>query len=233
MKIFLSAQADPRLKEYIAGFGCETCEVKTSGLVSEPVSCHPDIFYCALNSAAVSNLAKEGQMLSGNIYRGKASALKPKYPGDVLYNAAAVGKYLICSKYTSSELVKASGLIPVTVPQGYVKCNLVVVDESHVITEDRGIAGVLGKLEDVDCLLVEPGRVRLWGYDHGFIGGCSGRIGDVLIFNGDLRAHPDYKKIAAFVSGCGAMLKYFEDYPLTDIGSIIAPQTYSCPCCSL
>lgn len=233
MKIFLSALADPRLKEYITGLGCEIENVRTSGLVSEPVSCHPDIFYCALNSAAVSELAEEGRMLPGNIYKGKASALKPKYPGDVLYNAAAVGRYLICSQFTSPELVNASGLIPVRVRQGYVKCNLVVVDDSHVITEDRGIAGVLEKLEGVECLLVEPGRVGLQGYDHGFIGGCSGRIGDVLIFNGDLRAHPDYKKIAAFVSGCGVDLKFFEDYPLADIGSIIAPQIYSCPGCSL
>ena len=225
MKVFLSASANSELKKYIEDFGYEIEEVSSFGLVGTAVSCHPDIFYCALNKSVSAEKIKRGVLLDGNIYKGDRLLLGEKYPDDVLYNAAAVGKYLICSKYTSDELIAASGLIPVIVPQGYVKCNLVVVDDSHVITEDKGIYSVLSKIPDLECLLVSGGQVSLPGYKYGFLGGCSGRVGNTMVFNGDLSSHSDCKKIAAFINGCGLELKYFSDYPLTDIGSIIAAQS--------
>ena len=42
-----------------------------------------------------------------------------------------------------------------------------------------------------------------------------------LIFNGNLKAHPDFKKITAFAKDRNIDIVYFENYPLTDIGSIL------------
>ena len=80
MKVFLSASANSELKEYISSLGYETEDVQSRGLVSEPVSCHPDIFYCALNEAAVLEKAISGKLLPGNIYMGDKSLLGEKYP---------------------------------------------------------------------------------------------------------------------------------------------------------
>ncbi|MBO4818670.1 MAG: hypothetical protein J5528_00905 [Firmicutes bacterium] len=206
----MSEKANRELLSYLRSEGHETILVSEMGNVSEPVSCHPDIYYC---------------ILGGGIYEGDPSFLSPKYPGDVLYNAAEVGKYFICSKYTCEglrEKASALGLTPVTVPQGYVKCNLAVLDESHVITEDKGIAKALSKLPDVQCLLIKPRQVMLPGFDYGFIGGACGRVGDKMIFNGDLKAHSNYDEIDAFCRECGLDPTYFDTYPLTDIGSILA-----------
>ena len=72
----------------------------------------------------------------------------------------------------------------------------------------------------LDVLLIRPGYIILKGFDYGFIGGTCGRIGDEIIFNGDISAHPDYDAIQAFIKSRGLDIKYF-DYPLEDIGSII------------
>ena len=206
-KLYLSSLAGSELKEYLKSCGYELCLLYENGRVSKAISTHPDIFMCAL---------KDG------IYFGDSSLLEASYPGDVLYNAAAVGKYLVCNRYTSQDLIRSSGLTPVYVNQGYVKCNLVVLDDTHVITEDEGIAKTLGQLTDIDCLLIKPRQVRLEGYDCGFIGGASGRIEDTIVFNGDLSAHSDYEIICRFISKCNLQIKYFDTYPLTDIGSIIS-----------
>lgn len=42
-----------------------------------------------------------------------------------------------------------------------------------------------------------------------------------IVFNGNLEAHPDYEKIAAFLSDRDIKLVYFKSFPLMDIGSIL------------
>ena len=203
---YVSSEAPAALGGFLELLGCKINAVYPKGSMEGPIACHPDIYYC---------------LLKDRIYEGDASLLAPEYPKDVLYNAAAVGNYLICSKYTSKDLIESSGLTPVLVPQGYVKCNLAVLDDHHVITEDRGIAKVLEKIPDIDCLLISPGQVRLKGYDHGFIGGATGKVGNDIIFNGDLSSHSDFKLIYDFCTSCGLRPLWFDMYPLTDIGSIL------------
>jgi len=77
------------------------------------------------------------------------------------------------------------------------------------------------KNTDVEVLTVREGHVLLPGFDTGFIGGASGRVGDEIIFNGDLSAHPDFEKIRDFIQCRGLKVRYFPGLPLTDIGSII------------
>lgn len=206
MRAYVSEKADAALTAYLRSEGAEITFVDKHADVSPAIDCHPDVYYCQLGD---------------RIYEGDPSKLGPEYPSDVLYNAAAVGKYLICSRHTSEDLIESSGLIPVCVPQGYVKCNLVVVDDSHVITEDAGIARILTEIKDINCLCISPKGVILPGYPCGFIGGCSGRLGDKIIFHGDLSLHKDFKKICGFIEACGLEPLYFQGFPLTDIGSIL------------
>jgi hypothetical protein len=51
---------------------------------------------------------------------------------------------------------------------------------------------------------------------------AGGRIPrPILVFNGDLSAHPDFRAITDFAEEHGAEVKFFADWKLTDIGSII------------
>ncbi len=216
-KIYVSKYANEALIEYFENNGYNVIFVDSKANVDPYISCHPDIYMCDLGY--------------GNIYHGKPEKLTHDYPGHAIYNACSTGKYFIHNlKITDPELLetaKSHNLIPVHVPQGYAKCSIVVVDEDSIITADQGIFKACTKA-GLKVLLIEKGQVILEGYPYGFIGGASGMIRkhdeqqrNVLLFNGDVRRHSDFKEIKEFVEGRGLELKYFEGHPLADIGSIV------------
>ena len=215
-RIHISAQADDQLTDALMQEGHTIAFTGPCEAVSEAISRHPDIFLCKLGTAPESP-----------VFKGDEGLLGPEYPSDVLYNAVVTEKYMICNTRTvSPDLMQAAkDLYPdikvINVAQGYTKCSVVVVDESHFITEDEGIYKALSGAEDVECLLISAGYVELPGYSRGFIGGASGRIGDEIWFNGDINAHPDADDIIRFICGCGLTVSWISDKPLVDIGSII------------
>lgn len=203
----LSEKAHPELLSYIS----EKCDdiITVSQMIDSPIGSHADLYYCKL---------KDDLLFSGD-----SSRLKNTYPGDCLYNAASTGKFFIHNhRITDESLIQAAkdcGLTAIHVRQGYSKCSIAVIDESGIITSDAGI--YRSCREDLDCLLISPGYIDLPGYKCGFIGGCTGRLDDTVIFNGNLAAHPDHETIKEFITKRGLEVKYFGSYPLTDIGSMI------------
>ena len=238
MKTYISKSANTILKEYFekdlgasdarpkegcdarSKEGCDAYSEKGLGKglilvgpilnVDPAINCHPDIIYCKLKD--------------DEVFVGDENYLSAKYPGDIRYNACSTGKYFIHNlKYTDEALLnraKELGLKLIDVKQGYAKCSIVVVDEDSIITYDEGI---VHECENVglSVLQISPGNVRLDGYSTGFIGGTSGKVGNEIIFNGDLSLHPDFDRIKTFIEERGLILKYFPEYELTDIGSII------------
>lgn len=177
------------------------------------VAAHPDMLMCKL-----------GALPEIPVIFADTSKLKPEYPGDALYNALCLDKYFVHRlDITAPELLEkvvSTGLKPINVRQGYAKCSSVVVDGKSIITADNGVASVLEKLPDVDVLRVQPGHVKLIGFDTGFIGGASGRIGNEVWFNGDITAHPDWREIKDFIESRQLGIRRF-DYELEDVGSLI------------
>ena len=218
-KIYLSPLAGMPLIEYLKQKSFEICFTQPLTSVAEPVAHHPDLILCKLG---VDDKAP--------VVHGDASRLGLAYPVDIPYNACCTGCYFIHNlKYTAPELLEAADqvachmkkpLLRVSVPQGYTKCNIVCVDEKSIITSDVGIEKACSSA-GMSVLKIRPGQVLLPGYSYGFLGGTSGRIGDEIVFNGDLSAHPDFDAISAFIKSRGLSCVYFKDYPLTDIGSII------------
>ncbi|MCF0149882.1 MAG: hypothetical protein HUJ80_00550 [Firmicutes bacterium] len=187
--------------------------------VDPSIACHPDLIFCDLGPGSLPR-----------IFRGDPTLLTPRYPGDCRYNAAVVGSYIICRPQSTDPALLAAAKRQIEsrrqtaqllgVKQGYTKCNLAVLDEAHVITEDRGIARAL-QHSDISCLLIGGGFVQLPGHPCGFIGGACGRVGRELIFAGDLTVHPDAAAITRFVKSCGLVPVWFSGIPLTDVGSIL------------
>lgn len=223
MKAFISNLAHKDLKDYLTKTAhCSLSILSSDDRVYSQVSAHPDIFMCKL-----------GVDLAAPIYFGDRDLLGFKYPENIRYNGCSTGKFFIHNlKYTDPsllELVQSMGQITVDIKQGYAKCNILAIDESSIITSDPGIASAIHAFNQsrirtanqIDVLLIESGHIKLEGFDYGFIGGASGVLGDKVIFNGNLAAHPDYQKIKAFISSKGKTLVYFENYKLEDIGSII------------
>lgn len=211
-KSYVSKNAGADLVEYLRVIGRDVEFTESSGIVDDPISCHPDIFMCKLG------------MDEGEIVYAKSEALGKEYPMDVKYNAACTGKFFLHNlKYTAPELLEKArnrGFTMVNVKQGYSKCSTVIVDENSIITYDRGITQA-ARDAGISVLLVSPEGVILPGYDRGFIGGASGRVGKEIIFNGDLSKHEDYRQIKKFIEERNLKCRFFKGYALTDIGSIL------------
>ena len=213
-KTYIAKDANSRLREYIRTLGQDVELVETEGIVGRYISNHPDVFLC-----------KMGISEDAPVFYAPESSLGPEYPQDSTYNAACTGKYFIHNlSITAPELLQAAkqmGMILVDVNQGYTKCNVAILDEKTIITSDKGIADACEDYPELDVLLIAPGYIRLDGFDTGFIGGASGRVGNVFIFNGNLAKHPDFARIVDFVESHGLTPKWFPEYQLTDIGSIL------------
>lgn len=211
--IYISKQADPTLISYLRQKGCQLSFIESQDIVDESLSHHPDIFLC-----------KMGILPNSPVFFADGSQLGKGYPEDVAYNAACTGKYFIHNlSYTAPALLQAAkemDMIFVDVKQGYTKCSIIPVSEDAIITYDQGITSVCQSY-GMEVLTVSPGFVRLDGYDTGFIGGTCGLIDKELVFNGDLYRHPDCQRIVDFAASKGITCKWFADYPLTDIGSIL------------
>ena len=206
--IYLSETAHPALREYLIGEGHSLKIIEDTKLTYYPVSTHPDIYMCSMGTGRP-------------VFFGCPEKIGSKYPENIRYNAACTGKFFIHNlRHTDPGLMKAAeNTVKINVSQGYTKCSVLIVDEDSIITSDEGIyKSCYGKL---NVLLINPGHIRLRGFPYGFIGGTSGRIGDTVIFNGDITRHPDYEKIAAFIESRDLKIKYFTSSELEDIGSII------------
>ena len=213
-KIYISKDANKILTDYLEGLGCHLSFIASSDIVDPAISNHPDIFLC-----------KMGAGDGAPIFFAEKEDLGRDYPSDVAFNAACTGRYFIHNlSYTNEKLLLAAkemGMTLIDVGQGYTKCSIVVVAEDAIITYDEGIIRACSKYPELEVLQVSPGFVRLDGYDTGFIGGCSGRVGNEVHFNGDLFAHPDFQRIVTFIEKRGLTCRWFPDYKLTDIGSIL------------
>lgn len=227
--VCLSENANRILKDALRRKGYELIEVAATDKVYDAISSHSDIYLCKICGeliVAPVQLPFIAETLQKNGIRHVPGANDPgcRYPENVRYNAAWMGRRLIHNtKHTDPAILsmaKENGLEFIDVKQGYTKCNLVIVDEDSAITSDMGLADTLKKY-GLDILPISRGHVRLKGFSYGLLGGASGRIGDEIVFNGDLSAHPDFQAIEEFIQKRGLQVVWFEEYPLEDIGSII------------
>lgn len=152
--------------------------------------------------------------------------LGPVYPEDVKLSSAQVGRHLLCREESLSNAVKAyalqKGLHILNVNQGYVRCSVCPCGDNAVITDDSSIAKVLRDHTAVDVLELSKGEIRLPGYSYGFIGGATGKIGDILYFFGSLEHLREAEKIRIFLRDHDvAFHSLSSERPLYDIGGII------------
>lgn len=213
-RLYISKDANLRLKEYLSEKGYILENIASEGIVDKGISSHPDIFLC-----------KMGVLDGSPLFFAEKDDLGKDYPSDCAFNAACTGKFFIHKLSATNEKLllaaKEMGMTLIDVQQGYTKCSIVVVDETSIITYDEGIIKACSRYPELSVLRVAPGFVRLDGYDTGFIGGASGRVGKEVIFHGDLFGHPDFAAIVDFIENRGLICKWFPQFNLTDIGSIL------------
>ena len=191
------------------------------------IASHPDTLFASVGgelftyadySGGISLLLSLGKELSvvscraGNVY-----------PLDAQINCFEASGILFCRKKSTANELLAKAKSVADVNQGYTHCSSAVFGDS-MITADRGIyskARALG----IDALLISPGNISLSGYGCGFIGGACGQVGNVVVFFGDPRLHPDGEKIVDFVTSKCFDVVPLGDGPLADHGSLLFCET--------
>ncbi|HKK95741.1 MAG TPA: hypothetical protein VJ916_05455 [Anaerovoracaceae bacterium] len=230
--IYISEHAHNCVKKYIKDKGHRIIQLPENNFVLRSISSHPDMFMCKMGCKSDSPIiySDEFKLLMGTKAPEGGFDLKldKKYPNDVIFNAASTGKYFIhCLRYTDEKVLSAAKKLQqhlIDIPQGYSKCSIVIVNEDSIITYDRGITKKIYTEyfpEAPGVLQIKPGYIKLPGLNLGFLGGTSGRIGNEIIFNGDLQMHPDHLKIKAYIESKGLRCVWFKGHDLMDIGTII------------
>lgn len=208
-------------------------EVRSNPNLDISISSHPDIFVFKYKNTLICepnigitlkkhlfDLDKE----RFNLIYGDTFSTDTKYPNDCAYNFAVCGKHLIGNiKHADKgirKLIDFSGLTVINTKQGYAKCNICVVSDNAIITEDKGIARTCSSA-GIDVLLLDTNSVKLNGYKNGFIGGASGKYNNKLYFCGNIEKHPEYKKINQFCATHNTIPISLSDENLYDYGSII------------
>ncbi len=199
----------------------------TSGITYPQVSNHPDLFFCAGTRKWVvarntpAEYIQKLKSLEVEYVLG-STPVGSVYPKSACYNAVVTDKYFI-HKFSVSDAVlkKTYGhLNPVSIPQGYARCNLLPLKNNGFITSDKGIQKVLIE-QNMDVLYVDSSQVLLPGFEHGFFGGCAGVYRDMVFLSGSLKYLNDGERVKNYLRKLNYQVIELYDGPLFDGGSIL------------
>lgn len=219
---------DNALKNIFDNLSIKVIEPERNKDLDASISLHADIlanhiggseFYIDKNQVALCDYISDN---NGNVNLIKN--IKSPYPHDCLLNFVDIGDYVICNKkiMLNTMLEKFDNKCIIDVSQGYSKCSVSVVKKNVIITDDISIYSAVSKYNEIITLYVEKGSVNIEKYNYGFIGGSCGLIDkDLLLFNGDLSLHTNYKEIVDFFEANNVKYIDIKGKLLTDIGSIL------------
>ena len=229
--VIVDYRADKDIISNLEKFGLEVILSCKNESVLPALWGHPDMQVCKCSDntfvacpECYDYYKKELYGFGVDVYKGK-SFLSSNYPKDIAYNVARIGDTAVHNfSYTDSEILchfKVNHVNLINVSQGYSKCNICVVSDNAIITSDKGIYDAVVK-DSIEALLICDGNIDIFGWEYGFIGGASGKIGnDVLAFCGDLSKHENFCEIQSFCKKFNVKCVSLSDKRLMDLGSVI------------
>lgn len=232
MAVIADNRICPQALSFLKAEGFEPILIPAANYLQEGVASHTDMLifigfgkvfchenYYKINREIINKIASfaNSEVCISSEPTGK------KYPLDVLFNAALVGKRLICNEKTVSKLILTAaseqGCEIINVPQGYTKCSIAPVSANAIITADKAIAEAC-RNKGIDVLTVSEGHVSLPPYNFGFIGGACGLYRDNVYFCGSIDNHPDGESIKEFCVKHKKSAVSLSDGELQDVGSL-------------
>jgi hypothetical protein len=220
-------------KEKLSEWG-EVIGFSTEGFAIPAISGHPDIFFCKTPHALVvaPNLPEAWfQILDqylvryeiGNLRVGSDTQKKNiRHVGLIHYNAAVNGEYLVHTiQHTEPVILQhCHYLKKIPVKQGFTRSNLILLENNHYITSNKGIDEALIH-HGLDGLFVSPEGIVLPGFQNGFIGGTMGLLGQKIFFTGSLNKYPEGQKVKYYLEAFHYEIIELTDGPLIDAGGIL------------
>lgn len=226
MKIIASEYMPDSAKLALKNLG-EVLFIEKQVFLYDSIASHPDIFFFQTENHLVTaqNIPKkwENWLIENSIEFSKGKAIvQGKYPNTAHYNAVATAELFIHNLKVSDPTIAelTIELIQIHVNQAYTRCNLIVLDNDHFITSDRGIEKKLRTLQK-HVLFIQPDQILLESQKYGFIGGCCGLIDDKLFMCGSLNYLKESKRLIEFAASLSIKIVELYDGPLVDVGSII------------
>ena len=225
-KVIVDYKTDIEAVKTLEDYGFTVIFTKKIETLYNSVDGHADLQITKVNKDIIvckENFDYYKKQISANIKCG-VSELNEKYPFDIAYNAAIFGQYAIhYFQFTDAvlkECIKKNFLFEIDTKQGYSKCNICIVSDNAIITEDENIINNL-KTTDIDVLKISKGSVKLNGMNYGFFGGSTGLYDNKLFLNGELKFHPDNLKIKEFCKKNKVDIIELKKGEIYDIGSIM------------
>lgn len=230
MAVIIDKNAPVNILETLDKFGIKYYFSTSIDKLYSPVNTHPDMQIhfvsdsIAIAEPCVFEYYKNTLPTHIKLIKG-STAVGGTYPFDIAYNVASLGKRIIGNLSYTDAVIKRlyadSKYEFCDVKQGYTKCNLCIVDENSVITEDEGLSKALIS-KGIDVLKVPAGEISLSGFPYGFIGGASGFVAPkVLGFCGNIDTLSYSNSIKTFLKEKGIEFLSLSQYNLLDLGSII------------
>ena len=224
--VFYDYRAPREVRERLIEAGFVPLALRGSKGLSDAVHGHADLNVLHIGKTLVVRreiaecypalLSCEGVVVSDEM-------TKAQYPDEAKFCAKVVGDILYHGKVVADDVLRvarAEGLSCQAVRQGYVACNLLVVDAFHAITSDVSVAKALS-LQGVEVLQIRDGFISLPPYAYGFIGGASGVYGNSVYFLGDVMRHPDGERMVEFITSCKKNVVSLSHGELFDGGGLV------------
>lgn len=188
------------------------------------ISDHPDLSLFKLddkNLIVDKNVYEYYKKNIKNINIIKGEEVSKNYPYDALYNIVKFKKFYIHNDFTEKNIklfFEERNIKHLFIKQGYSRCSMLVFNE-NILTSDMGIFKKLKNILPVTLLKEE--KIRIDGFDQGFLGGCFGKIDEnTILFNGNIERLNSYDIIKNIVYKEKLNLLY-PDTNLVDTGSLI------------
>lgn len=221
-------------KEKLKELGYNLIEIKPSKNVYEEISAHVDIFTCKIGNKlivepSVYAAIKEQLLLNFEIDRGQEN-IQNKYPHDIKYNVAILGKKGIHNfEFTDPKIkkeLKENGYELINTTQGYTNCSIAVIDENSAIVTDKGLYKILQKHGIEVLYLQNKPDIKLLTHKEysdktGFIGGAISKVDDNIIVFGDLNKIDENNQIRNFIESKKLNIIEFKGLDVIDYGGIL------------
>jgi len=190
--VIIDYRVTDEIVDYLKKLNIEPIKTIKCTDIQEPIDGHPDMVIHPIDFKTF--------VVAPNVYDYYRNVLAEKsikvikggktlcrnYPEDIAYNEARIGRYAVHNLQHTDQVLKyyleEAGIEFIHVNQGYTKCSTSAVNDNKALTSDYTLHEKL-KSYNIDCMFINPEVVRLKGYNHGFIGGCTGLINEKIFLS--------------------------------------------------
>lgn len=216
-KVFVSAILPDNIKEYLKELGTESITAPVCTALNSELKYHPDI---VLNNATQGVWYCAGHTNMNKLLTKGRAEFADKYPKDCAYNCFIIDGVLYGGKNVAKE-IKKHAENHLVIAQGYTKCSTVILSSESFITSDVSVYKALVS-QGKNVLKVTNDGILLNGYSCGFIGGCTGVLGNkILSVMGNAKLLADYDLIHNFCKNIGYEIVSLSNSQPYDYGGIL------------